>query len=762
MRLIALAASVGALATALAPAAVAVVPAHAGSLRPFDSPHTQRATDRSAASAAFVPGEAVVRFEPGTTAAERRAARLGADVALERTLAVPRAQLVEVDGAVAAAVARLRQQPDVAFAQPNYVYRALGTPPPDPRFGQLWGLHNTGQTVFGSVGIAGIDVNALEAWDHSRGTNQVIAVADTGVDVTHPDLVANLWTNPDEPKNGLDDDGNGIVDDVHGADLIDGDGNPDDLERHGSHVAGTVAAATNGIGVAGVAPDARIMGVRVLDAEGFGTSAGIANGTEYAADQGADVLNLSLGGPPDAGDALMAAAIRAATETVVVAAAGNDGSDNDAEPTTPCTFHHLADADPTFVEPPNLICVAAVDNRGALADFSNFGSESVDVAAPGVDTLSTRTDYDAAYAESFEGDITAGWVLEPGWHRTNATAYRGSFSLADSAGDYGANEDKLAYPQTGGDLTGRTGCRMQLELRLATADAGDGILISAQAPGETAGTGFTGNTGGSFESIDFPIASLDDEPNVIPVVQFISDSSGVADGAYVDDLALACRGATYDATNYVYFSGTSMATPHVAGAAALVTAAAPAASPSQVVEALRAGVQPLVSLQGKTVTGGLVDACRAVHAALNRAPDCARPGSQTPTDGSPATGTSGAGGTGTVETSQPTPSKAVLPGRAIADRRGRLALRVSGDPGTTGALRLTARLPRAALLRTVARKAFAIGLSGRATVRVRLSRAARRVLVRNGRLRVRARAVLRNAASLTSSATRVVRIRLRR
>ena len=153
--------------------------------------------------------------------------------------------------------------PAVRYAQPNYKVYADAAPPSDPSFGRLWAPQNTGQTVGGVSGTAGDDIGALSAWDVSTGSPNVtvtVAVIDTCVDFTHPDLGAQLaWTNPAEiAGNGLDDDGNGYGDDVHGWDFVNHDDDPSDDNDHGSHVTGTIAApAGNGIGVAGIAPGVR-------------------------------------------------------------------------------------------------------------------------------------------------------------------------------------------------------------------------------------------------------------------------------------------------------------------------------------------------------------------------------------------------------------------------------------------------------------------------------------------------------------------------
>jgi subtilisin family serine protease len=233
--------------------------------------------------------------------------------------------------------------------------------PNDTFFGSLWGLDD--------VQLPNPGVGARSAWTTTKGAGQVIAIVDTGVDLTHPDLIGNLWSGPAGAQ---------------GLDAVDGDGNPDDYEFHGSHVAGTAAAvAGNGLGVAGVAPEAKIMPIRALDGNGSGTSADIAEGIVFAAVNGADVINLSLGRSGGTDLAMSTAITTAATfDAVVVAAAGNDGVDNDVEPTVPCTLPN-----------PNILCVAAINESGVVPSFSNFGATSVDLGAPGTNVLSAKTDY---------------------------------------------------------------------------------------------------------------------------------------------------------------------------------------------------------------------------------------------------------------------------------------------------------------------------------------------------------------------------------
>ena len=218
----------------------------------------------------FHPEHLLVRFRSGTTRAARQAAHVTAQIkrVLTEYHVVDGLQLVEVkESRQPAALAAYQAHPDVLYAEPDYVVYPTGIPN-DPDFGQLWGLQNTGQTVGDDPGTAGADIRAPQAWDFWTGDPDfVIAVVDTGIDYTHPDLQANIWTNPDEiPGNGLDDDGNAYIDDVHGYDFKHEIGDHTDGWYHGTHVAGTIGAAgDNNEGVVGVNWTCKIMSLRFMD-----------------------------------------------------------------------------------------------------------------------------------------------------------------------------------------------------------------------------------------------------------------------------------------------------------------------------------------------------------------------------------------------------------------------------------------------------------------------------------------------------------------
>lgn len=327
----------------------------------------------------------IVRWAEGTALPEQARALDAAGLRRRDALPLPRTHVVDVPAGetTAGVLARLRRDPRVAYAEPDArVYPTTD----DPGYGLLWGLNNTGQLVNDRPGTADVDVNEPQATsavtaDPDAGP-VVVAVTDSGVDVRHPDLSGAVWTNPGEiGGNGLDDDANGYVDDVSGWDFVSDDpGVYDDpvLDEHGTHVAGTIGASRdNRVGVAGVSPRVALMPLKFIGAEGGATSDAI-RAIFYAADNGARVLNASWGGPEQSQSLRDAIA---ASGTVFVAAAGNDGADNDIDPDFPASYSLS-----------NLISVAAVNNNGGLAGFSNFGATTVDLGAPGVDVLSTIPD----------------------------------------------------------------------------------------------------------------------------------------------------------------------------------------------------------------------------------------------------------------------------------------------------------------------------------------------------------------------------------
>jgi subtilisin family serine protease len=292
-------------------------------------------------------------------------------------------ELPDPDLDMAEAISQWMSQPGVQYAQPDYVRNVNAVFPNDGYFSDQWVLHNTGQTG----GTPDADIDAPEAWDRfTGGSDVVLASIDTGVNYSHPDL--NMWINPGEiAGNGIDDDGNGYVDDIHGIDAYNGDSDPrdDHIFRHGTAVSGVMAAVgNNDIGISGVNWNARLMALKFQNRFGVGQTSTAIECIEYMTmmkrDYGVNVVvaNTSWGAnTPD--PALLAAIEVAINEGIMfVAAAGNDSRDVDsAAPFYPASY----DLD-------GIIAVAATDHNDQLAYFSNWGADSVDLAAPGESILS--------------------------------------------------------------------------------------------------------------------------------------------------------------------------------------------------------------------------------------------------------------------------------------------------------------------------------------------------------------------------------------
>ena len=538
----------------------------------FEDPEPDRVV---AAPDPFVPGQVLVGFN---ATARRAAIRALLDVESFSDLPIAGVELwsLPADVSVEAAVQRLKDLPEVRFAEPNLTFAAAALPN-DPRFPAQWGLHNTGRIVDGKAGDRDADVDAPEAWAESktRGSGSLVAVIDSGVAHTHRDLAPNMWSNAEETargSNGIDDDGNGYVDDTRGWDWVDEDADPSDPYGHGTHVAGTIAArAGDRTGIAGIAPESKVVALRVLDAVGLGASDAIASAIVYASRAGADVVNLSIVGPRSE---TVLAAIAAVPDAIFVAAAGNDGADVSASPTYPCAY-----------EFDNLVCVGASDSTDALAAFSNRGG-SVDIAAPGERIMSTSPSFTKPLVADFETD--EGWSLGPGWSRPNDA--KGSFLSAGSppAGSVATTDDVV-------DLSGASGCTLSFVAKAGLGADARAVIEAELADGWEEIASLDEADNGEWSRQSFPAAPLDGARTRLRYAL-------VGEGTIaVDDLAVKCVSGT--ARAYKLGSGTSMASPFVAGVAALMRSLKPDAAPSEIIAALMAGGDTIPSLSGSVSCG---------------------------------------------------------------------------------------------------------------------------------------------------------------
>jgi len=566
----------------------------------------------------YVPGELLIVPKQGAMFQNNAAVNMSVLSSHKHGTPFIRVKLAQGSNVMAAAQT-LANQSWVAHVQPNYIYKASALPN-DPLFTQYWGLKNTGQTVNATTGIAGADISIEQAWNVVTNCSAVtVAVVDTGVNYNHPDLAANIWNNAAEiAGNGIDDDGNGFIDDVQGWDFVQSDNTPMDFNEHGTHVAGTIGAVgNNGVGGTGICWGVKIMPVRVLGSTGSGTTASVVAGIDYAVANGAKVINMSLGGGGGAPGDLQDIAIGNANAAgvLVVVAAGNSAANIDTTPTYPASYTQ-----------PNIISVAATDQNDALASFSNFGAVSVDVAAPGVNIKSTIPPARVnSNSWNFDTGAATGWTLETRDNFgtllantvavSNEASFSPTFSLTDTPGG-GLYTNNRSYRATSPaiNLTGKQGALLSFQLNFITELGGDAVTSETSIDGGTTWVnhgGFWGNSGGWMSS-KVDVGVLDG--NAAALFRFRLDTNGsvVNDGVHIDDVAISTPGTVYNGSEYTFLNGTSMATPHVAGLAALIWAAEPALTHLQVRARILNTGDSLPSLPGKTATGTRINAQMAM------------------------------------------------------------------------------------------------------------------------------------------------------
>ncbi|MBI5410125.1 MAG: S8 family serine peptidase [Nitrospirae bacterium] len=511
------------------------------------------------------------------------------------------------------AIEYYRQDPNVEYAEPNYVVRTA-VEPDDTYFMLLWGLQNTGQTG----GSPGADINASGSWDLTTGGDVVIAVVDTGTAYNHPDLAGNIWTNTGETSctDGIDNDGNGYVDDCHGWDFVGNDNDPTDYNGHGTHVSGTIAAVGgNGAGITGVMWRARIMPLRFLGINGSGTTADAISAILYANAEGAHVINNSWGG--SGYSQALKDAIDAST-AVVVCAAGNSGSNSDAAPFYPAGYASA-----------NIISVTAADYKDDLAFFSNYGASSVDLAAPGVNIYSTipLLRYGTSvtlFEQNFNGISgslpISGWSrggANSSWAVTNGTGANGTNGLEDSPGGGYAGETSswAGYMSPIASVKDNI-YTLTFKWKGELEDGFDFLDINYS----TDGTNWnwadyrTGTTNGIFiTDSTYTLTGIAEMYDSFYVgFGLSSDASTNSDGVYLDDIKLTRTPLNISGYSYAYYSGTSMAAPHVSGAAGLIKALKPQLTNLEIKAAILNSVDAKTSLTGKVATGGRLNAYKAL------------------------------------------------------------------------------------------------------------------------------------------------------
>lgn len=538
------------------------------------------------------PGEVIVRLQPGTSH-EALMQEAGIQLLLpgdtiSRTISPLRPEIVLLRmGDVApqqeqAVLSNLRNHPRVMAASLNY--RRLPTRKPgDPLYPRQWNLRNRGDNAPLIPGIAGADINAEAIWEMETGKpGTVVAVLDTGIDYRHPDLAPNIWRNPMEtPGNGIDDDGNGYTDDVLGFDFAadaNGGNDPDpmDTDGHGTHVAGIIAArGNNAQGIAGISWHTRLLAVKTVRPDGYNYSDDVLEALEYVLQLkrsgAADIVavNCSFGGGGYSAVEELTYREIAREGIVIAAAAGNGGEDdvgddNDEEPFYPASY-----------DVNGIVAVAATNADDQLTDFSNFGALSVDLAAPGEGVFSTVPlgSGRLSQVETAIGVIPA-LGLEYSGATTGITAALIPCGLGLTPADFpGEVNGGIALLERG-----ETTFRQKVRLA-AAAGARAAIIVN----------NLSGNFNGTLQ-----------EPGAgIPAVSVSRENGEILQTLLFGQVNVINRAADYD-----YMGGTSMATPHAAGAVALLASLhGPEPVYRRVVRLMLANT-PLTQLNGRLSSGG--------------------------------------------------------------------------------------------------------------------------------------------------------------
>ncbi len=541
-------------------------------------------TAHSQVQTAYVEGEVLVTFKPvETTESAGRALKRKSLNFAERYTALSEKRrrqtglVREKSKTTAQLIAELKDDPSIESVEPNYL-RWFNSIPNDTRFTQQWSFNNTGQTVNGITGTAGADVSYLAAKNLSRSPSSeiVVAVVDSGVDVIHPDLAANIWINPLEiPRNGVDDDSNGYADDINGYDFASGDSDPSDSGSHGTHVAGTIAApGDNMAGVIGIHDSAKILTLKVSTNGTTISSSAAISAFQYATalkNRGVNIvaINASYGGGGSSTAEL--AAINAAGNAGIMlcVAAGNSTENNDTISSYPASYRTT-----------NMIVVAATDQNDALASYSNFGATTVDLAAPGSNIISTQP---------------SGISLQVGSTTYTSTALTFSgltTGLSASVIDCGNGNTAAQFPAA---VNGNIALIQRGTETFSTK------VANAMAAGARAAIIYN-NVAGAFSG------TLQTESGWIP-----SYSISLEDGLLIK-AALPSTGSLVLTANYQFLDGTSMATPHVAGAVSFAAMNFPRDSLAQRRARVLAAVDSKSSLSGKVNTGGRLNFLKIVDA----------------------------------------------------------------------------------------------------------------------------------------------------
>jgi len=487
-----------------------------------------------------------------------------------------------------------KNNPAVEYVEPNYIYQAALIPN-DIDFNKQWGLHNTGQEVNGISGIADADIDMPEAWDLLSGKNLnevIVAVIDSGVDIIHPDLSTQL---------------------LEGYDWVDHDDNPQDLDGHGTHVAGVIGALGNNTqGISGFSSKIKILPIRVLDGSGYTTATKLSLGIYDAYDQGAKIVNLSIAGSGYSQSVYSAMSFgESLYDTLFIVSAGNTGSSNDNDPMYPASY----DLD-------NIISVAATNQDDNLANFSNYGLNSVDVAAPGVNIFSTYPDFVPIFSEDFESatppNLPSTFENESiswdHWQTANNSDNTNKFVMPNDG--YYASDFSIMNSTEEIDTTGYNKSVIRFNLLADMAPLCDSLSVLIYSESNVYGTYVDflyGYYDGSMITLDLTdaINSLLEKKFLLKFTWMTSSSGCSRDfvmGGLIPHIDNISVYGISDSGAYEYLSGTSMAAPYVTGLAALLKSYNPNYTFQDIKNNIINSVDELDSLDGKILSEGRINA----------------------------------------------------------------------------------------------------------------------------------------------------------